>query len=246
MPTLDVSEELLQNELLAVLPKDELAKIVHALERVNLDAGEILWEAGERRQFLYLPTTAIICLLYETEDGSSAEIGIIGRRGVAGIAPLVGEAVELARAVVVRKGAAYRVKGRLIREEFSECGDFQELLLCYAQSLINQLSLTAVCNRLHSVEQQLCRWLLMSYDNQQTTSFKVTHQQVADVLGVRRESISFAASRLQDLGLIKCSRGKIELLDRKGVKAAACSCYSVFNNLHSDLIGKYASRHTSA
>src|SRR5258708_14740732 len=216
---------LLQNELLAVLPKKELVKILPSLEPVTLESEQVLWEAGEKSKYIYFPITAMICLLYETEDGSSAEVGMIGRNGVAGVATLVGEVDELARAVVERKGIAYRMNAEKVRGEFAECRGFQDLLLYYTQSLINQLSLTAVCNRMHSIEQQLCRWLLINHDNQQNKTFKVTQEQIANVLGVRRESISLAASRLQDSDLIFCTRGKIVLIDRKGIEAAACTCY---------------------
>lgn len=243
MPIRALPADLLQNELLAVLPKNEIVKILPALERVRLEVGEVLWEAGDRRQYVYFPTTAIICLLYETEDGSSTEVGIIGRQGIAGVAALMGEMEELTRAVVERKGETYRMKAGKVREEFVGCLGFQNLLHCYTQSLINQLSLTAVCYRMHTVEQQLCRWLLINHDNQQTKLFEVTHEQIANILGVRRESISLAASHLQDLGLTKGSRGRIELIDRAGIEVAACSCYVTLKNLHRKLIQTFISRH---
>jgi CRP-like cAMP-binding protein len=134
---------------------------------------------------------------------------------------------------------------RKVKAEFADCGDFQDLILCYTQSLINQLSLSAVCNRMHSIEQQLCKWLLVNHDNQQTKTFSMTHEQIANILGVRRESISLAAGNLQDLGLIKYSRGKIELIDRKGVESAACGCYSTVKKLHDQMIRTYRSAHGS-
>jgi CRP-like cAMP-binding protein len=245
MPDRVLSSGLLQNELLAALPKKEFAKISGSLEPIILESKQVLWEAGEKRDYIYFPTTAMITLLYEDDDGSSSEVGIIGRHGIAGVTTLIAETEELARAVVERSGHAYRMKATKVREEFAECGDFQDLLLCYTQSLINQLALSAVCSRRHSIDQQLCRWLLISNDNQHTKIFRMTHEQIANVLGVRRESITLAAGNLKDLGLIQYSRGTIELIDRKGVEAAACGCYGTVKKLHDAMIHRYLSTRRS-
>ena len=238
MPKTSIIEGPLQNQLLAALPKSEFEKIRPALEPVTLERGEILWEAEERNQYVYFPNTAMICLLYETEDGQSIEVGVIGRQGLVGIATYMGDARASNRVVVQRGGGAYRMKGKDVMKEFSECGDFQDILMCYAQSLITQISQTAICNRLHSVEQQLCRWLLINHDHQQTKTFLMTHDQIANLLGVRRESISMAAEHLEDRGLIECSRGKITLLDRKGIVAAACECYWVVKEQYDRMVAQ--------
>jgi CRP-like cAMP-binding protein len=245
MPDLATSDGLLQNELLAVLPKKELARIGPSLEPIALESEQVLWEAGDKRKYIYFPTTAMICLLYETDDGSSAQVGMIGRNGIAGVTTFIGEVEELTRAVVERKGHAFRMKVSEVKVEFSECGDFQELVLCYTQSLINQLSLTAVCNRMHSIEQQLCRWLLINHDALQTKTFNVTHERISNILGVRRESVSLAAGKLQDSDLIRYSRGRIELIDRNGIEMAACQCYGTVKYLHDKMIRAYKSTHGS-
>lgn len=233
------------NQLLAALPDREFERVLPRLESVTLKLGEVLWEADERNQYIYFPTTAMICLLYETESGQSIEVGIIGRQGLVGIATFMGEASLSNRVVVERAGVAFRMKGTDVMEEFSESGDFQDILMCFTQSLITQISQTAICNRLHSVDQQLCRWLLMSHDHQQTTTFLMTHDQISNLLGVRRESVSLAASHMQESGLIKYARGKITMLDRKGIEAVACECYQVVKKQYDRMLSKYISVHGS-
>jgi CRP-like cAMP-binding protein len=231
------------NQLLAALPDREFEKILPALESVTLKLGEVLWEAEEQNQYIYFPTTAMICLLYETESGQSIEVGMIGRQGLVGIATFMGEASLSNRVVVQRAGVAFRMRGADVMEEFSESGDFKDILMCYTQSLITQISQTAICNRLHTVEQQLCRWLLMNYDHQQTTTFIMTHDQISRLLGVRRESVSLAASHLHERGLIECTRGKITMLDRDGILAVACECYEVVKTQYDRMLSKYITIH---
>jgi len=243
MPIPETIEDARHNQLLAALPESEFEHIRASLEHVSLVSGEVLWEAEELNQYIYFPTTAMICLLYETESGQSIEVGVIGRQGLVGIATFMGEANLSNRVVVQRAGGAYRMKGAHVMAEFSESGDFQDILMCYTQSLITQISQTAICNRLHSVDQQLCRWLLMNHDHQQTTTFLMTHDQIANLLGVRRESVSLAASHLQEQGLIECSRGKIKLIDRTGIERVACECYKVVREQYDRMLRKYVSIH---
>ena len=243
MPEPVIVEDARQNQLLAALPESEYNHIRPTLEHVTLAAGEVLWEAEEQNQYIYFPTTAMICLLYETVTGQSIEVGVIGRSGLVGIATFMGEANLSNRVVVQRGGGAYRMRGADVMSEFSESGDFQDILMCYTQSLITQISQTAICNRLHSVDQQLCRWLLMNHDHQQTTTFLMTHDRISNLLGVRRESVSLASSHLQEQGLIKCTRGKIILLDRKGIERVACECYEVVREQYERMLSKYVSIH---
>jgi CRP-like cAMP-binding protein len=243
MPKTEPIEDARHNQLLAALPQSEFEHIRRTLEPVFLVSGEVLWEAEEQNQYIYFPTTAMICLLYETESGQSIEVGVIGRQGLVGIATFMGEANLSNRVVVQREGGAYRMKGADVMSEFSESGDFQDILMCYTQSLITQISQTAICNRLHSVDQQLCRWLLMNHDHQQTTVFLMTHDQISNLLGVRRESVSLAASHLQERGMIECSRGKIKMLDRRGIERVACECYEVVREQYDRMLSKYVKIH---
>lgn len=232
-----------KNQLLAALPATEYDHIHKLLEFVSLDQGDVLWEAEEQNSYVYFPTTAMICLLYETESGQSIEVGIIGRQGLVGVSTFMGDAVLSNRVVVQRSGEAYRMKGTDVMTVFSESGDFQDILMCFTQSLITQISQTAICNRLHSVDQQLCRWLLINHDHQQTTTFLMTHDQISNLLGVRRESVSLASAHLQNAGLIECSRGKIKLIDRKGIEATACECYQVVATQYEQMLRKYKVKH---
>ena len=229
------------NDFLATLPNKDLQAIEPWLEPIVLERGQVLWETGDTRRYLYFPTTAVIYLLYETSDGLSAEIGMIGRRGIAGLTSIVGGAEELARAVVEREGKGFRLESARARTEFAKGGSFQDLMLCFTQSLINQISLMAVCNRLHSIDKRLCRWLLRNQDSQQRGIFEATQAQIATILGVRRESISVTVSRLEQQGLINGSRGKIKILDQDGVEAIACECYVTMKMLHDKMISSYLS-----
>lgn len=244
MPATKTVDDALENQILAALPKSEFEKIRPSLELVNLELNEVLWEMEEKRKYIYFPTTAMICLLYETEEGVSVEVGITGRQGLVGIATFMGDARMAKRAVVQREGIAYRMKAKDATNEFSECGDFQDICMAYTQTFIAQISQSAICNRLHTVEQQLCRYLLINHDHQQSKTFLMTHDQISNVLGVRRESVSLAAAQLQNNGLIEYSRGKIEMLDRKGLEATVCECYGVVKEQYDRILKKYISKHS--
>ncbi len=196
MPVTANTVEGLKNHLLAALPQDEFKKIKSSLEPVSLSLGEVLYESGDKLTHVYFPTTAIISLLYIMENGATAEIGIAGNNGLIGIALFMGGETTSSRAVVQSAGDAVRMKGSAIKKAFAQGGVFQNILLRYTQSLMTQISQTAVCNRLHSVEQQLCRWLLINHDQMQTDRLVMTHDLIANMLGVRREGVSIAAGHL--------------------------------------------------
>ncbi len=206
----------LKNHLLAALPAAEFARIEPRLEGVSLNLGEVLYESGDQMTHVYFPTTAIISLLYIMENGATAEIGIAGSNGLVGIALFMGGETTSNRAIVQSGGDSVRMKARDVQDAFSLGGVFQSVLLRYTQSLMTQISQTAVCNRLHSVEQQLCRWLLINHDQLQTDKLVMTHELIANMLGVRREGVSIAAHHLQEKGLIEYVRGTITILDRQG------------------------------
>jgi CRP-like cAMP-binding protein len=236
------TDDALMNHLLAALPADELARLNPDLEPVSLALGEVIYESGEQLAYIYFPTTAIISLLYIMENGSTAEIGMAGNDGLVGIALYMGGATTPSRAVVQSAGNAFRLRSKALQSAFGLGGVFQNILLRYTQSLMTQISQTAVCNRLHSVEQQLCRWLLINHDLLQTNKLIMTHDLIANMLGVRREGVSIAAGNLQKKGLIKYVRGTITMLDRKGLETAACECYKVVKNEYDRLLGKYISK----
>jgi len=221
------------------MSKPEFERLWPKLKPVTLAAGEVLWETDEKRRYVYFPTTALICLLYETEHGSTAEVGIVGRQGLVGMSVLLSDAMMSNRAVVQTSGEAFRIKTKDAKEEFLRCTDFQEIVLRYIQSLVTQISHTAVCNRLHTVEQQLCRWLLVSHDHQQSKPFEMTQDQIANILGVRRETVSLAAANLQANGLIEYSRGTIKMLNRNGLEDAVCQCYRVVVDEYDRLLSNY-------
>jgi CRP-like cAMP-binding protein len=231
----------LMNHLLAALPADEFARLEPDLEPVSLRLGEVLYESGDKMTHIYFPTTAIISLLYIMENGATAEIGIAGNDGLIGIALFMGGETTSSRAVVQSAGDAVRMKSGALKAAFALGGVFQNVLLRYTQSLMTQISQTAVCNRLHSVEQQLCRWLLINHDQLQTNKLVMTHDLIANMLGVRREGVSIAAGNLQKQGLIKYVRGTITVLDRKGLEIVACECYRVVKDEYNRLLGEYIS-----
>ncbi|HEX9961964.1 MAG TPA: Crp/Fnr family transcriptional regulator, partial [Pyrinomonadaceae bacterium] len=214
MPKTTHTDNALMNHLLAALPADEFARLQPDLEPVSLALGEVIYESGEQLEYLYFPTTAIICLLYIMQNGSTAEIGMAGNDGLVGIALYMGGATTPSRAVVQSAGNAFRLRSKALQSAFGLGGVFQNILLRYTQSLMTQISQTAVCNRLHSLEQQLCRWLLINHDLLQTNKLIMTHDLIANMLGVRREGVSIAAGHLQKKGLIKYVRGTITMLDR--------------------------------
>lgn len=236
------TDEALMNHLLAALPVDEFARIEKYLEPISFSLGEVLYESGDQMTHVYFPTTAIISLLYIMENGATAEIGIAGNNGLIGLALFMGGETTPNRAVVQSAGSAVRIKASDVQGEFARGGVFQNILLRYTQSLITQISQTAVCNRLHSVEQQLCRWLLINHDLLQTDKLVMTHELIANMLGVRREGVSLAAGSLQKKGLIKYVRGTITMLDREALETAACECYRVVMDEYDRLLGQYIPR----
>jgi CRP-like cAMP-binding protein len=226
-----------ENRLLAALPKEEYERLGPHLEQVSFELGEVIYESGERLDHVYFPTTAIISLLYLMEDGSSAEMGLAGNEGVIGIALFMGGGTMPNRAVVQSAGGAVRLTAKALEAEFAMGSKFQYLLLRYTQALITQISQTAVCNRLHSVEQQLSRWLLLSHDRVEADELIMTQELIADMLGVRREGVTVAAGRLQDAGAISYVRGHIQILDRQKLEAIACECYKVVKDEFDRLLG---------
>jgi CRP-like cAMP-binding protein len=236
-----------QNRLLAVLPESECERLFPHLERVPLPLGESLYESGERLSHVYFPTTAIVSLLYILEDGTSAEIAVVGNEGIVGIALFMGGETMPNRAVVQSAGHAYRLKGQLLKQEFTRFGGRRRgvlppLLLRYTLALLTQMAQTAVCNRHHSVDQQLCRWLLLSLDRLPSNELSMTQELIANMLGVRREGVTEAAGKLQRAGLIHYRRGRIIVLDRPGLEARVCECYEVvrkeFRRLLPDVIAE--------
>jgi CRP-like cAMP-binding protein len=223
----DHHSELLKNHLLAALPAVELARISDDIKLAPMPLGHVLYEPGDEMQHVYFPTTTIVSLLYVMENGSSAEIAIVGNEGIVGISLFMGGETTSNRAVVQSAGHAFRVRSMLLKDEFFRAGPFQRLLLRYTQALITQMGQTAVCNRHHSVEQQLCRWLLMSLDRLGSNELTMTQELISNMLGVRREGVTESASKLQKLGLIEYHRGHIKVLDRPALEAHCCECYQV-------------------
>ena len=229
MALINYTNKLIQNKLIEALSPDELARLKPHLELVSLHLGDVIYESGEQLKYVYFPMTAIISLLYITENGSVAEIGLAGNDGFVGIPLFMGGNTSLNRAVVTVAGMGFRLRAKVLKEEFSKSGVFQRILLRYTQYFMTQISQTAVCNRLHLVEQQLCRWLLINHDLMQTNKLIITHELIANTLGVRREAVSIAAAHLKNKQLIGYVRGTIIILDRKGLEAASCECYQAVN-----------------
>jgi CRP-like cAMP-binding protein len=225
------------NGLLAKLPLAEYERILPHLEPVGFKLGKVIHESGEQMNHIYFPTTSIISLLYVTENGGSAEIGIIGNEGLVGIELFLGGATAPNRAVVQSAGIAFRMKAQVLQLEFARGGTFQRLLLRYTQALVTQISQTAVCNRLHSIEQQLCRWLLLSHDRLESDELIMTHELIANMLGVRREGVTLAARHLQTNVLISYARGHIKILDRVRLEGEVCECYKVVKDEYERLLG---------
>jgi CRP-like cAMP-binding protein len=228
-----------QNHLLAALPQAEYERLLPHLQLVPMPLGEALYESGGRLQHVYFPTTSIVSLLYVMEDGASAEIAVVGNEGILGISLFMGGETTPSRAVVQSAGYGYRLKAPLLKQEFNRAGSVMHLLLRYTQALITQMAQTAVCNRHHSVEQQLCRWLLLSLDRLSTSELSMTQDLIANMLGVRREGVTEAAGKLQKAGLLRYSRGRITVIDRPGLEKEVCECYAVvkkeFDRLLSDI-----------
>lgn len=224
MPVLPTPQ---QNHLLAALPPDEFARLLPRLELVSMPLGKVLYESGSQMQHVYFPTTCIVSLLYVTQDGASAEIAVVGNEGILGIALFMGGGTTPSRAVVQSAGHSYRLPAVYLKEEFNRAGPMLHLLLRYTQALITQMAQTAVCNRHHTVDQQLCRWLLMSLDRLPSNEISMTQELIANMLGVRREGVTEAAGKLQSAGLIHYRRGHITVIDRHGLESRVCECYGV-------------------
>ena len=226
------------NRLLAALSSAELKRLRSHLEPVELPLGHVLYESGRILDHLYFPTTAIVSLLYVMEDGASAEIAVVGREGVVGISLFMGGESTPSRAVVQSAGSSYRLAARYMQVEFNRGGSLQHLLLRYTQALITQMAQTAVCNRHHSVDQQLCRWLLLSLDRLEGDSLIMTQELIANMLGVRREGVTAAAGKLQKAGVINYRRGHITVIDREKLETLSCECYEVVRR-ESDRLSDY-------
>lgn len=219
-----------QNHLLAALPMAEFQALESSLELVPLPLGKMLYEPGGQLQYAYFPTSSIVSLHYVMESGASAETAGVGHEGVVGISLFMGGETTPSSAVVQTAGHAYRLKRCTLLQEFNRAGLFQRILLRYTQALMTQMAQTAVCNRHHSVEQQLCRWLLLTLDRLPSNELIMTQELVASMLGVRREGVTEAAGNLQRAGLISYRRGHIAVLDRSGLEGRACECYAVVKN----------------
>ena len=224
------------NRLLAALPKEDYRALLPFLEPVALPLGMALYESGGVQGYVYFPTSGIVSLLYVLRNGSSAEIAVTGREGLVGIALFMGGETTPSRAVVQSAGRGYRIKAAALKEKFEAGGALQYLLLRFTQALITQMTQTAVCNRHHSVDQQLCRWLLLSLDRLPGNELVMTQELIANMLGVRREGVTEAAGKLQAVGLIKYSRGKITILDRPRLEARVCECYAVVKQEYDRLL----------
>ncbi|MFO7550014.1 MAG: Crp/Fnr family transcriptional regulator [Haliea sp.] len=216
-----------QNHLLQALSPEVQERIFPLLELVSLPLGKSIYESGDTLRHVYFPTDSIVSLLYVMESGASAEISVVGNEGVVGISLFMGGESTLSRGVVQSAGSAYRLPGQKLKDEFNRHGELMVLMLRYTQSLITQMAQTAVCNRHHSIDQQLCRWLLLSLDRLQGPDLVMTQELIANMLGVRREGVTDAAGKLQKLGIIEYSRGKIKVLDRPALERLSCECYQV-------------------
>jgi CRP-like cAMP-binding protein len=231
-----------KNYLLASLSAEDFENIRPRLEPLSFDLGAVLHESGDRMEYVYFPTTAIVSLLYIMENGATAEIGVVGNDGILGIELFMGGETTTNRAIIQSAGHAFRMRAKDMKTEFTLGGAFQKLLLRYTQALIAQISQTAVCNRLHSVDQQLCRWLLLSHDRLDSDKLVMTHDLISNMLGVRREGVTLAAQKLAAKKLIKNVRGSITVLDRQGLEEAVCECYEVVNTEYNRLLGRGVSR----
>jgi CRP-like cAMP-binding protein len=227
--------EPLDNKLLAALPAEDWARWEPHLEVVNLPLGHVLYESGVAMRHVYFPTTALVSLLYVLEDGASAELAVVGNEGVVGVSIFMGGGSTPSRGVVQGAGGGVRMPASVIRDEFSR-PVVLSLLLRYTQALITQMAQTAVCNRHHRLDEQLCRWLLLSLDRHEGNELEMTQELIANMLGVRREGVTAAATKLQKLGLIRYARGRIKVLDRAGIEGLTCECYEVVKKEYDRLL----------
>lgn len=230
------TEDPRQNQILAALPQAEWERWLPQLEPVDMPLGKVLYESGMTLAHLYFPTTSIVSLLYVMENGASAEIAIVGREGLVGISLFMGGDSTPSRAVVQSAGKGFRLKAGGMMNEFNRSGPVMHLLLRYTQALITQMAQTAVCNRHHTLDQQLCRWLLLSLDRLPTNELVMTQELIANMLGVRREGVTEAAGRLQKDGLISYQRGRIKVLDRPELEHRTCECYAVVKKEYDRLL----------
>jgi CRP-like cAMP-binding protein len=224
------------NHLISRLPEADFQRWLPLLEWVDMPLGHVMYESGRSMSHVYFPTTAIVSLLYVLEDGASAEIAVVGNEGLVGIALFMGGESTPSRAVVQSAGEGWRLRARTVKDEFESLGPVMHLLLRYTQALITQMAQTAVCNRHHSLDQQLCRWLLLSLDRLSGNELVMTQELIANMLGVRREGVTEAALKLQRRGLITYARGRITVLDRTGLEACTCECYAVVKREYDRLL----------
>jgi CRP-like cAMP-binding protein len=231
-----------QNRLIAALPPAEAARWLPLLESVDMPLGSVLYESGGTLSHVYFPTTSIVSLLYVMENGASAEIAVVGNEGIVGVSLFMGGESTPSRAIVQSAGHGFRLKANTMKEEFDRAGPVLHLLLRYTQALITQMAQTAVCNRHHTLDQQLCRWLLLSLDRLQGNQLVMTQELIANMLGVRREGVTEGAMKLQRAGLISYARGHITVLDRTGVEKRSCECYLVVKKEYDRLLPKQLAR----
>jgi CRP-like cAMP-binding protein len=231
-----ISAEARENSLLAALPDPEWRRWQPLLEQIEMPLGEVLYESGATLTHVYFPTTSIVSLLYVMEDGASAEIAVVGNEGIVGISLFMGGGSTASRAVVQSAGRGLRLKAQMMKDEFDKNGPVLHLLLRYTQALITQMSQTAVCNRHHSLDQQLCRWLLLSLDRLPGDELAMTQELIANMLGVRRGGVTEAALQLQQAGLIRYTRGHIVVLDRPALEKRVCECYAVVKHEYDRLL----------
>jgi len=224
------------NHLLRALPEADWKRFAPLLEVVDMPLGQVLYESGAAISHVYFPVTSIVSLLYVLEDGGSAEIAVVGHEGIVGVALFMGGETTPSRAVVQSGGVGWRMRGQALKDEFNRSSEVLHLLLRYTQALITQMSQTAVCNRHHTLDQQLCRWLLLSLDRLDTSKLEMTQELIANMLGVRREGVTEAASKLQRAGLIRYKRGHITVLDREGLERRSCECYAVVKKEYDRLL----------
>jgi CRP-like cAMP-binding protein len=238
MQSFSQSASPVRNRLLAALPRPDLSRLLQDLDPVPLTQGQVIYEAGETMTHVYFPTSSIISLLYLTEAGVTVEIALTGYEGVVGVGLFTGASLTSNRVVVLSAGTAFRMTASKVQSEFAMGGAFQHQLLRYTHALVTQISLNAVCNRLHYVEQQLCRWLLLSFDRTRSDELTMTHDLISDMLGVRRAGITVAAQKLQEKKLISYVRGTIKLIDRVGLESMSCECYRVVKDEYDRLLGQ--------
>ena len=230
------SADLKENSLLAALPDAEWTRWLPQLERVEMPLGQVLYEAGDTLKYMYFPINSIVSLLYVMENGASAEIAVVGKEGLVGVSLFMGGESTSSRAVVQSAGHGCRLNSKVMKSEFDRAGPVLHLLLRYTQALLTQMAQTAVCNRHHSLDQQLCRWLLLSLDRLAGNELVMTQELIANMLGVRREGVTEPPLQLQKVGLIRYARGRITVLDREGLERRTCECYAVVKREYDRLL----------